>query len=60
MPHPKSRHSKTRTRTRRANYKAEKPTYMACSNCGASVLYHRVCSECGFYKGNLVLEKQAK
>jgi large subunit ribosomal protein L32 len=58
MAHPKSRLSKQRTRTRRANYKAETVTFMACQNCGAPVQYHRVCSECGHYKGNLAIDKE--
>ncbi len=28
----------------------------ACSNCGAKKIPHRVCLECGFYKGKKVLE----
>jgi len=57
MPHPKRRFSKTRTATRRANQKAETPTIAVCSNCGAPVLYHRVCPECGYYKGKPAIEK---
>lgn len=59
MPHPKHRFSKTRTANRRTHYKAVAPTISTCSNCGASVLYHRVCSECGYYKGKLAIEKAA-
>ncbi|MBW6491391.1 MAG: 50S ribosomal protein L32 [Lentimicrobium sp.] len=59
MPHPKHRFSKTRTAKRRTHYKAVAPTISTCSNCGASVLYHRVCSECGYYKGKLAIEKAA-
>ncbi len=58
MPNPKHKHSKTRRDKRRTHYKATVPTTATCSNCGASVLYHRVCSECGFYKGKLVVEKK--
>lgn len=35
------------------------PTVVTCSNCGAAVLYHRVCPECGFYRGKLAIEKKA-
>ncbi|GAP41917.1 ribosomal protein L32 [Lentimicrobium saccharophilum] len=59
MPNPKHRFSKTRTAKRRTHYKAVAPTITICSNCGASVLYHRVCSECGYYKGKLAIEKAA-
>jgi len=57
MPNPKHRFSKTRTAKRRTHYKAVAPTVSVCSNCGASVLYHRVCNECGYYKGKLAIEK---
>lgn len=57
MAHPKHRFSKTRTAKRRTHYKVEAPTIMLCSNCGNSVLYHRVCNECGYYKGKLAIEK---
>ncbi|HOP14355.1 50S ribosomal protein L32 [Lentimicrobium sp.] len=59
MPNPKHRFSKTRTAKRRTHYKAVAPTITICSNCGASVLYHRVCNECGYYKGKLAIEKAA-
>jgi len=59
MPHPKHRFSKTRTKKRRTHYKAGDQTVVKCSNCGAPVIYHRVCSECGYYKGKLAIEKEA-
>lgn len=60
MPNPKRRHSKTRTRLRRGSsaYKTEVKNVISCSNCGAAVLFHHVCPECGFYKGKLVIEKK--
>ncbi len=60
MPHPKRRFSTTRTKKRRTHYKAEAQTIAVCSNCGAPVIYHRVCSECGFYKGKPAIEKTEK
>ena len=51
MAHPKHKISSTRRDKRRTHYKAVVPTVVTCSNCGASVLYHRVCPECGFYRG---------
>ncbi|MDX9929850.1 MAG: 50S ribosomal protein L32 [Bacteroidales bacterium] len=58
MAHPKRKHSKTRRDKRRTHYKAEVPTLGKCSNCNSAVLYHRVCPECGFYRGKLVIEKK--
>lgn len=51
MAHPKRKISKTRRDKRRTHYKAVAPTVVSCSNCGSPVLYHRVCSNCGYYKG---------
>jgi len=59
MPNPKRKHSKTRRDKRRTHYKADAPTVANCSNCGASVRYHRVCPECGFYRGKPAVEKKA-
>ncbi|PCJ89880.1 MAG: 50S ribosomal protein L32 [Flavobacteriales bacterium] len=57
MAHPKRKQSKTRRDKRRTHYKAKAPTLSTCSNCGAPVQYHRVCSECGHYRGKLAIEK---
>ncbi|MCK9611297.1 MAG: 50S ribosomal protein L32 [Bacteroidales bacterium] len=57
MPNPTRKFSKTRTLKRRTHYKAEADTITVCSNCGAPVLYHRVCPECGYYKGKPAIEK---
>jgi large subunit ribosomal protein L32 len=59
MPHPKRKISKTRRDKRRTHDKALIPTIIICSNCGAPVHYHRVCPECGYYKGKLAIEKAA-
>jgi large subunit ribosomal protein L32 len=58
MAHPKRKISTQRKRKRRTHYKATAPTIMSCQNCSASVQYHRVCPECGHYKGQLVIEKE--
>jgi large subunit ribosomal protein L32 len=58
MPHPKRKISKTRRDKRRTHDKAVAPTVSSCSNCGSPVLYHRVCAECGYYKGKLAVEKK--
>jgi large subunit ribosomal protein L32 len=58
MAHPKSRTSKTRRDKRRTHYKASVPTLATCSNCGATVKYHAICPECGYYRGKQVIEKE--
>ncbi|MCK7540280.1 MAG: 50S ribosomal protein L32 [Marinilabiliales bacterium] len=54
MAHPKRKHSKTR-REQAQDFiiRAAAPTLGKCSNCSSAVLYHRVCPECGFYRGKL-------
>lgn len=61
MPHPKRKISKTRRDKRRTHDKASVPTLAICSNCGTPHLYHRVCNECGTYRGKsvFVVEKAA-
>ncbi len=59
MAHPKRKISKTRRDKRRTHYNAVAPTYVTCPNCGTTVLYHRVCGECGYYRGQLAIEKEA-
>lgn len=56
MATPKRRTSKTRRDKRRTHYNATAPTIAACSNCGTAVMYHRVCPECGFYRGKQAIE----
>ncbi|HPX79020.1 MAG: 50S ribosomal protein L32 [Bacteroidales bacterium] len=57
MAHPKNRVSKQRRNKRRTHYKLTTPTLATCSNCGSTVMYHRVCPECGFYRGRQIVEK---
>lgn len=51
--------SKTRKRMRRTHYKIVANGTIKCPNCGAEVRPHRVCPECGFYKGKkVIVEKE--
>ena len=56
MPHPKHRFSQTRTRKRRTHDSLEAPQLTTCSHCGAPILTHRVCPECGYYRGKQAIE----
>ena len=45
----------------RRAHDALKPTFGAvCPQCGASVLPHRACRECGYYRGRQVLNVSAE
>lgn len=56
MANPKRRVSKARKNKRRAHDALPRVGTSTCSNCGARKLPHRVCPECGFYKGREVVE----
>lgn len=55
MPNPKRRHSKARTRKRRAHDALRQPQTSTCPNCQEPRMPHRVCPKCGFYKGREVV-----
>jgi len=57
---PKRRKSKSKSRMRRSHHAIGVPNLRPCPKCGSYVLPHRVCSECGYYKGQLILEKAVK
>lgn len=58
MANPKRRHSKSRTRKRRAMYynSLKAPQLMSCPNCDAPKEMHRACRTCGHYRGRQVIE----
>lgn len=55
---PARKVSKTRGRKRRTHYKISENPTTKCPKCGASIHPHRVCSECGTYKGKEVITKE--
>jgi large subunit ribosomal protein L32 len=61
MSNPKRKHTPHRRDCRRSvNSKLETPNLGKCPNCGVAKLSHRVCLECGFYNGVLVVPKKSK
>ncbi|HXH20263.1 MAG TPA: 50S ribosomal protein L32 [Chitinophagales bacterium] len=58
MPNPKQRHSKQRSRTRRAHFKTSIPTIDICPTTGTPHLRHRAYYVDGnlYYNGRLVAE----
>jgi large subunit ribosomal protein L32 len=60
MAVPKRKHSKARAAKRKANWKLELPTLVKCSQCHSFKLPHRVCKECGYYNGKVVIKEKVK
>ncbi|HEX9663583.1 MAG TPA: 50S ribosomal protein L32 [Candidatus Binatia bacterium] len=55
MPVPKRRTSKRVKNQRRSHDAIAKPQWSTCANCGETVLPHRACAHCGFYRGRAVV-----
>lgn len=55
---PKKRHSRQRKGKRRASIRLSLPKLSYCANCGATILPHTVCKECGYYKGREIIAKK--
>jgi large subunit ribosomal protein L32 len=51
MAVPKKKTSQARRNQRRAHHALKGPTLFACPNCGETHVPHRVCPNCGYYKG---------
>ena len=60
MAHPKRKVSKQRRDKSRTHDVAVAPTLATCSICGATIMYHHVCPECGYYRGRKFIEKKAE
>ncbi len=54
-----NRKSKSKKRMRRSHLALSVPGMITCPNCGELTLSHRVCSNCGFYKGSQVVAPKA-
>ncbi|HIA86618.1 MAG TPA: 50S ribosomal protein L32 [Candidatus Marinimicrobia bacterium] len=55
MALPKRRQSKARGRKRRTHWKAKAPQLSTCPQCNQAKLPHRVCPNCGYYRGRPVI-----
>lgn len=52
--------SKTRKRMRRSHNALTQVGVCKCPNCGEAIRPHRVCPNCGFYKGKEEVKKDAE
>jgi large subunit ribosomal protein L32 len=57
MPVPKRKKARSRTRSRKSQWKGSGiiPTYATCPQCHKPKLPHRACPSCGTYAGRQVL-----
>lgn len=56
MAVPKQRHTKSRRNKRRMHLFLRAPVLSRCPKCGKPVLPHTVCWNCGYYKGEEVVD----
>jgi len=55
-PQPKRKHSSGRRDRRRSHDALANPNLVVCSNCGEMRLPHRICPNCGHFKGREIIE----
>ena len=60
MANPMRKHSRSRRDKRRANWKLTLPSLSKCPQCGKMLIPHRVCPQCGFYRGKQIIEVKEK
>jgi large subunit ribosomal protein L32 len=56
---PKKKTSQSRRDQRRAHHALKGPKLVGCPNCGQPHVPHRVCANCGYYKGRTVVAIEA-
>ena len=59
MALPKRRISRTRGRKRRSHQGLKAPGQTRCPHCNATQMPHRVCPNCGHYRGREVVSKES-
>jgi large subunit ribosomal protein L32 len=50
------RHTRAHTKNRRSHHALSAPRLSTCANCGAEHIRHRMCGECGTYRGREVID----
>lgn len=54
------RHTRSHTRNRRSHHALQGPRISACSKCKAPHVRHRMCAQCGTYRGKEVVDVMAQ
>lgn len=55
---PKNKVSRHRRGNRRRHQRVDVPTLVTCPKCNSLMRAHRVCKECGTYRGRTVLPQE--
>ena len=55
MAVPKRKWSKARTGKRKSQWKLTAPAMVRCPQCHGYKMPHKVCPECGYYKGKEII-----
>lgn len=50
------RHTRAHTANRRSHHALKGARFTTCRDCGAKHLMHRVCTQCGKYRGRAVID----
>lgn len=58
MPVPKRKTPRSKTRSRKAQWKGSPPPYAECPQCHKPRLPHRACPNCGTYAGRQVVRTE--
>ncbi len=54
------RHTRAHTANRRSHHALKEPRLSTCGKCGASHLRHRMCGNCGSYRGKEIVDVLSK
>ena len=60
MAVPKKRHTKSRRNKRRSHHALTKQSFSICPKCGADILSHQLCQNCGTYANREMVDVLSK
>lgn len=60
MAEPKKRTNKSKGGMRRRSIKAKAPSISYCDRCHEPIKSHNVCKSCGYYGGEMVIDRKEK
>lgn len=58
MAEPKKRLTRTRSGNRQSHDSISSINLISCPNCKAKIIPHRICKNCGYYKGLKIIKNR--